>query len=300
MKLLSFEITPLSDFGSFPKGDMLFSQMLAQSFWQRENTFANYLGEKPKLIVSDMMPLGYFYKPTLPFSYFDKLSKKERKKSLDRKEFKKKAFIKYDDLESGELYKCKEINFYKKITQGKNSINRLTFTTSEGDFAPYKEEQISFCSKLWIFLLVDKSIELKAIELLKNVGKFGFGKNSSTGKGQFELKPIKNPFKLKSSDYFMSISPMILNQDENIKSCFYEPFTKFGKFHMANESKNTFKKPLLLAKSSAVLEQIKGTNSFYYGSSIDNSSVQDKKSFVQGFSIKIPITIKEKQWLNTK
>lgn len=300
MKLLSFEITPLADFGSFPKGDMLFSQMLAQSFWQRDITFANYLEEQPKLIVSDMMPLGYFYKPTLPFSYFNKLSKKEKDIFLDRKDFKKKTFIKYDYLENGELYKCEEIKFYKKITQGKNSINRLTFTTSEGDFAPYKEEQISFCSKLWIFLLVDKSIELKAIELLKSVGEFGFGKNSSTGKGQFEVKQIKNPFNLKSSDYFMSISPMILNQDENIKSCFYEPFTKFGKFHISNESKNTFKRPLLLAQSSAVLEQLKKIDTFYYGSSIDNSSIQDKKSFVQGFSIKIPINIKEKQWLDIK
>ena len=54
MELLTLKVTPLSHFGTLPKGDTIFGQIVAYLFLNKDTTFENYLNEKPKLIVSDL------------------------------------------------------------------------------------------------------------------------------------------------------------------------------------------------------------------------------------------------------
>jgi len=284
MQLKTLKIKPQSAFGTYPKGDTLFGQIVSFLYLNgKSSVIENYLNEEPKFIVSDMMPFGYVYKPSLPIKCF---------KTEDKKELRKRTFISLKDLQEGNLtlQSCKKIIFYKKIDVIKNSINRTTFTTDSKGFALYAVNEIEFYKALWIFVLVDDKIEGLIIDTIQEIGKFGFSKDANIGKGRFDVEVVDEKINFNiDSHFYMSISPTILN-DENIEDIWYEPFTRFGKFGLDRAFNNAFKKPILMANSSAVVKM--KNNKKYFGNSINNG-FGNKRSFLQGYSIAIPINFKD-------
>ena len=281
MELLTIKIIPKSAFVTIPKGDTLFGQILSYLFLKNDKTFKNYLNEKPKLIVSDMMPFGYVYKPTLPLKYFN---------TDDKKLLRKKEFISIKDLQNGNLQNCQKIKYKIENVVVKNHIDRTTFSTSKDDFAPYNTTEITYLKDLWIFIMVETCIKDKIINTIEDIGKFGFGKEANVGKGIFDIELISNHIQDITSNYYMSISPTIL-QDNKFEKCFYEPFTRFGKFGLGESSYTAFKKPVLLADSGAVVKT--KLNEQYFGNTINNG-YKDKPSFIQGYSTAIPFQLNEK------
>jgi CRISPR-associated protein Csm4 len=290
MELLTLQIIPLSHFGTIPKGDTIFGQIVAYFFLNKDNTFENYLDEEPKLIVSDMMPYGYVHKPNLPLKCF----KNSNYEGVDKKEIRKKKFISLKNLQKGDLHLCEKVDFFDEFVTIKNSINRTTFTTDGDNFAPYGINEAIFHKKLWLFILVESTIKDKVLETLSQIGKFGFGKDGNLGKGNFEIKPIETPVQKNDSNYVLSISPIIL-QDTNIAHSWYEPFTRFGKYGLNNAHTNAFKKPTLMADSATVA--ILKNPKLYFGSCLNNG-VENKPSFLQGYSIAIPFKLKDISCLN--
>ena len=55
-----------------------------------------------------------------------------------------------------------------------------------------------------------------------------------------------------------------MKNNQNIKNCYYEPFTRFGK-HSSGIDVNPFKKPILLANTSAVISFESEYSKFYMG-----------------------------------
>lgn len=290
MELLTIKIKPLSTFATIPKGDTLFGQILSYLFLKNDKTFADYLYEEPKLIVSDMMPFGYVYKPHLPLDCFANGSHE-----VDKKELRRREFITIENLQNGNLHLCEKVDFQTKNSVVKNSINRTTFTTDGADFAPYGNQEIAYSRELWMFVLVDEQIKDKILQTIQDIGKFGFGKEANTGKGNFEIKVIQTPIKELKTGYYMSLSPTILD-GQSFKNSWYEPFTRFGKFGLHHAYENAFKKPVLMANSGAVISSDKPLR--YFGKAINNGNI--KPSFLQGYSIALPITIKDEKCLNTK
>jgi CRISPR-associated protein Csm4 len=291
MEFLTFKITPYSAFATVPKGDTLFGQIVSYLFLEGDMTFENYLSESPKLIVSDMMPFGYLYKPTLPLACF----KDESGVEIDKKELRKRDYISVENLQNGNLDLCEKIEFEMNFSTVKNSIDRTSFSTGKDDFAPYSTIERVYFRELWMFMLVDSAIKDKIIDTLIKIGEFGFGKEANQGKGHFGITSIDNPVAKKKSSYYMSLSPTILQQG-NFTRSWYEPFTRFGKYGLHNAHTNAFKKPVLMAQSGAVVcikEEIE-----YFGRSIDNSISEGKPSFIQGRSIAIPIMLKDEKCLN--
>jgi len=289
MELLTLKITPLSSFATIPKGDTIFGQILSYLFFKRDATFANYLTDEPKLIVSDMMPLGYVYRPNLPLKCFQ-----SKDKPIDKKLLKKQKFISLENVQNAQLHLCEEVQYKSEDSIVKNSINRLSFTTNGDSFAPYGSEEINFSKELWMFVLVEPSIKEKILTVIEEIGMFGFGKEANLGKGHFSIQPIDQSFAQFETSYYMSISPVLIN-NQPFENIWYEPFTRFGKFGLAQAHKNAFKKPLLMADSASV---IKATlNKPYFGASIDNG-YEGQPSFVQGYSMAVPITIKDEKCLN--
>jgi CRISPR-associated protein Csm4 len=283
MKLITLKITPKSNFVTPPKGDTLFGQIVSLLYQDGCNIFDGYLDNDPKFIVSDMMPYDYVYKPNLPLAYFN---------TEDKKEIRKRGFIKLTDLQKGNLSldSCKKVDYFDEVISVKNSINRRTFTTDDENFAPYGTIEREIKKYMWIFILVQEDIEKQIIETIKRVGMYGFGKEANIGKGQFEINQIDNPFDFNvDTKYFMSISPTIL-KDTNIQNSWYEPFTRFGKYGLNNAHSNAFKKPTLMADSAAVVQLKKPKK--YFGSCNDNG-IKNKPSFVQGYSISIPVGLKD-------
>jgi len=290
MELLTIKIKPLSAFASIPKGDTIFGQILSYLFLKGDKSFENYLHEKPKLIVSDMMPLGYVYRPTLPLDCF-----KEDTKEIDKKVLRKQEFITVEDLQNGNLHLCQKVNFQIKSSVIKNSINRTTFTTDGDSFAPYGNLETTYFKELWMFVLVDSTIKEKIFQTIQEIGKYGFGKEANTGKGVFEAELIQTPIKNITSNYYMSLSPTIL-EGQNLQNIWYEPFTRFGKFGLDNAYENAFKKPVLMANSSAVIKSNQKLK--YFGKAVNNGNI--KPSFLQGYSIALPIKIKDEKCLDIK
>ena len=72
-----------------------------------------------------------------------------------------------------------------------NSINRLTGTTGESDFAPYSQDVFFYYpeTKLALFALIDETATDigKVANALENIGKSGFGRDASIGMGRFEV-----------------------------------------------------------------------------------------------------------------
>jgi len=279
MKLIKVKITPHSSFVTFPKGDTLFGHFAYHSFLKGEKTFENYISEKPKIIFSDILPDGYLYKPTLPLKAFG-LDESEKKA------FRKKAWITVDTLQDGNLIKAKEFSFYKKEIKVRNSLNRVSFSTDDsGEFAPFSLEELSFIYQPVIYVMFDKNSfsQEQIIKQLNFIGKVGFGKKGSIGKGHFSAK-LDEAFKgfdEVESNYYLTLSPTILNKQPNIQKAYYNTFNRFGKSH---SSQTPFKKPLLMAESGAVVKLDKSEP--YIGRGVENGINQ--QSLVQGYSIVVP------------
>ena len=279
MKLIKVKITPHSSFVTFPKGDTIFGHFAYHSFLKGKETFKNYVDEKPKIIFSDILPDGYLYKPTLPLKAFG-LDESEKKA------FRKKAWIRVDTLQDGNLIEAKELSFYKKEIKVRNSLNRVSFSTDDsGEFAPFSLEELSFTYQPVIYVMFDEETftQKKVLERLNVIGKVGFGKKGSIGKGHFSAK-LDEAFKgfdEVESNYYLTLSPTILNKQPNIQKAYYNTFNRFGKSH---SSQTPFKKPLLMADSGAVVKLEKPE--LYIGRGVDNGI--NKQSFVQGYSIVVP------------
>jgi CRISPR-associated protein Csm4 len=284
MKLIKLKITPLSSFATFPKGDTLFGHFAYLSFFKNENIFEKYATEKkPKIIFSDILPDNHLYKPTLPLDAFGVDESK-------KKEFRKKSWISYENLNKGALKEAVELTFMKKKFNVRNTLNRVSFTTdSSGMFAPYGLEESTFVYQPVIYVMFDDTFTDKEIEKRVNeIGKNGFGKKGSIGKGYFKAK-IDKSFegfqKIKTENcYMMTLSPTLLHKSKELiadEEVYYNTFNRFGKYH---SSSTPFKKPLLMADSGAVVK-LKSYKQ-YIGGGIDNGI--GRQSLVQGFSILVP------------
>ena len=264
MKLYCLTITPLSSFLTIPKGDVLYGQIL--SFLSFKEDIEEF---KDSFVVSDMMPFNYFYKPNLPLEYFNE---------EDKKKLRKKRFINLKSLQKDLV--PEKVYFDKKNIVIKNSINRLTFTTSNG-FDPFSIEEINY-TKIWMFLMCEedkKDILLKTIE---KIGVYGFGKKSSIGKGQFRIDEVKEfEFNDIETTTYLAISPFV---KENNDKVYYEPYVKFGKYGL-NRSKNPFKKPVILCDSGSVIKL--NSKKKVYGKIIENGSIE--KSYTQAKTILVPM-----------
>jgi CRISPR-associated protein Csm4 len=278
MKLIKVKITPYSSFVTFPKGDTIFGHFAYHSFLKGEEYFKNYTDEEPKIIFSDILPDGYLYKPTLPLSAFGV-------DESEKKEFRKKSWIAIEPLKGGELIKAEAITFYKSEVKVRNSLNRVTFSTGGEGFDPFSIEELIFTYQPVIYVLFDTEIfnEKEIEDRLNLIGNSGFGKKGSIGKGHFSAK-VEGEFKAfdeVTSEYYLTLSPTILNKQPHIEKAYYNTFNRFGKSH---SSRTPFKKPLLMAESGAVikLEEKRA----YIGRGIDNGI--GNQSLVQGYSIVVP------------
>lgn len=293
MNLVALKITPRSAFSTIPKGDTLFGQILSYLFLKGDTTFANYLNEEPRLVVSDMMPLGYLYKPNLPLQCFKFPQSMEE--SVDKKSLRKKRFIRPNTLQLGNLYECEDVETTKNTTTVHNKINRITFSTDGADFAPYTALETLYFKELWLLILVDAALESTIIDTIREIGNFGFGNDANLGKGQFDLEAIEHALSLEPTGYYMSLSPTLL-YNQHFEHLWYEPFTRFGKYGLQHAHHNAFKPPVLMADSAAVVKSSKSLE--YFGSALDNGNSDTKPSFLQGYSIALPIVIKDEACLN--
>ncbi len=289
MKLYKTTFNPISNFATSLKGDTLFGQIC----WAIRYTFGNDKLESllstyetsPFLVVSDGFAKGYVPKPSLPSNLLGENNDL-------KKENRKKVWLKLEELQNGDFLKALKdedvLNINKTTIVVKNSLNYKTFSTDDsGVFSPYGESETIISPRDIYFLIDINTFSLEELkQTIKTLSLMGYGKNTSIGKGFFEFDDFEEMELMNSSKTFMTLSPVILN-NQNIKNCYYEPFTRFGK-HSSGIDVNPFKKPILLANTSAVISFESEYSKFYMGKAIKGHS-SDEKTVHQGYSIIIPI-----------
>jgi len=340
MKTFEIIIKPISGFATPLKGDTIFGHICWQAFYNEElfgisiDKLLDDYDTNPFLIVSSAFPkIGNAYalkRPDMPLDMLFECERYDEREIISkRKKLKNKKWMYLDknttlkSLRSDKLYlndsellerlvtvsdKITQKHLTKRdikfivtdFTQPHNSINRLTGTTGEGQFAPYSVDQRVYIPEieLAIFLGIREDIKIKSVvEALNRIGKFGFGKDASTGLGKFEVISYEEiNLKLIGSDQpnsLYTLSPCVLKIDP-IKEIYFSPFIRFGRHgDILAKSGNPFKNPVIMADEGAVVVPAdeKLFNKNYIGMAIRGVSKIEPKAVVQGYSLYVPVKL---------
>jgi CRISPR-associated protein Csm4 len=279
-----FTIRPLSPFGTPLAGDSLFGQLCWALALRRgkeglEKALAGYDSGMPFAVVSDGFPSGLLPRPTLPAELVEsgpsdpKLRKQIRnlkwlpssQANLPVRDWVQKAVV----GDAGML-----------AARTQNTINRHTGTTGRGIFAPRQVEQIVFKpeTRLDIHTVHDpahvSTDELQG--LLTDIGLSGFGRDASTGLGKFEVECVNS--KPAPGDFLhaMTLAPCAPDAstlDET--GCWWQPVTRFGRHGSTaalGAGGGPFKRPVLLARTGAVLKWHSVQSSLFHGTGLGGAS----------------------------
>lgn len=287
--------------------------------------------EEPFLIFSSAFPRlnkgrqGWAVKrPDLPLHFLESGRGSRREQMQAEKELKKKQWIRLNIWGGLSLYQAEYLpdsevfenyngsssprltvgqeneGFSLSVIRAHNTINRLTGTTGEAPFTPYASEVIVYPPglELAVFALLDTkatSIE-RVVEGLSNIGRFGFGRDASTGLGRFavgEPRPLPDPG-LADAGALYTLAPSVPAPSE-FENIWFAPFVRLGKHGDRYAlSGNPFKNPVVMADEGAVLVTTRGSTwneRPYVGRSIHNVSLSDTKTVVQGYSPVIPLAM---------
>lgn len=306
-KLYSFIISPKGAFITLLKGDTIFGHFCWQCVYDDsilscsfDDFLKDYNNGEPQIIFSSAVPYCtdenkfIFRKPFVGASSIPEKVDSEYIKS--RKSAKKKVFFNVDkDLKlvpTANDYK--ELSLFIPETSYHNKINRDTFTTGSDGFAPYAIEKLNIKENInfSIFVLVDEEkIKKESIEkALKNIGKFGFGKDASVGMGKFEVVSVIDlEIPDLSNKMYYTLSPCVIEKFDDIKSLSYQTFVRFGKHgDVAATNGNPFKNPILMFDENAIIETKVPLKKPFIGMGLKNISNQIKTSVAQGYSIVLP------------
>jgi CRISPR-associated protein Csm4 len=183
-------------------------------------------------------------------------------------------------------------------SQSHNTINRLSRSTGRGPFAPYTVDCFHYMpgTRLAVFVVIDEDftdIE-RIIEGLRGIGRFGFGRDASTGKGRFavlEWRQSAAPDFSTGACY--TLAPCVPAAGAAERS-FFTPFTRFGKHgDRLAVSRNPFKNPVVMADEGAVFFLDEQTMPFSacIGSAVGGVSKIQPDTVVQGYAPCLPINL---------
>lgn len=228
-----------------------------------------------------------------------------------------KDVIKYKDVLNDDKFfkeiieKIKNDNEYKKNNKDvknvqteyilRNTINRLTCTTlQKGGLFSVRNTFYNENYKINIFIKTDLLSADKIKEIFVSLGKYGFGADASTGKGQFEFEQILENDINEPEDYnfILNLSSYIPDGDEvNLYDSYYELFVKRGKLGgeyacgVNGEEQSFFKVPLIMIKEGSLLKINKKKK--IYGKLVDKVN-NAKEEIVQcgiAFDIKLKLDL---------
>lgn len=262
--------TPL---GTPLTGDTLFGQMCWALRALRGNDMLvrhleGYTAGAPWLVISDGFPAGYLPKPALP-QHFEPLSDPVARKAAKRKHWIPAAVV-LSGVQGVSLNALlgsavdDSVAYAKPpvaATQAHNTLNRLTGTTGEGEFAPYTTPAIFHApgQRIDLYLVLDdaRTTAAEVSELLSWIGASGFGRDASAGLGKFTLEGI-DPVECAlpgGANAYWTLAPCSPGSGHFDRSrSYWRVLTRFGRHgNLHALGTNPFKTPILMANTGAVL-----------------------------------------------
>ena len=190
-------------------------------------------------------------------------------------------------------------HFCAGFKQMHNTIDRTTGTTGEGAFAPFEESAMCFLPgvRLAVFVLIEaEATDIERVtEALRRIGRWGYGKNASTGLGRFRVEQWRkcSPPPLKKTHGCYTLGPCVPAQGQ-FREFYYTPFVRFGRHgDRLAHAQNPFKNPVLMADDGAVGlpadPQVAAKP--YVGRAVLGTSKALDTAIAQGYSIYLPIAL---------
>lgn len=317
MNIYRLTIKPLSAFDTPLMGDTLFGQLcwaIAYRFGDEylDQLLQGYTEQQPFMVVSNAFPHGYIPLPTLPSAFWAEWKDQRIDRELERKKLKKLAYFPVKDYaekvncwqEIAYHHQPKHEDFYQQeYLQFHNTINRTTQTTGLGQFAPFTSLQFAYSETtlldLYIVLDEERFSTAQLLQVLQDIGQFGFGRDASTGMGKFEVIAEKETilqeisFKNKKANAYLTLAnaaPQRLDLDKN--QSFYQVTTRFGRHGGSLAlATNPFKKPIILAKAGAVFRPLNWQERLFLGNGLKQVSFSQSQAVHQGYAPVIPVKL---------
>ena len=291
----------------------------------KERPFAVFSSAYPKF---EKETVGYLFKrPDLPLSrLFPGHGETREERYRNMKERKKQKWMLLDqslriDLKTVSLLNDKAVvgealsvatdearrvidsspagTFLTPFLHPHNTINRVTGTTGTGEFAPYSVEGRYYLpeTELAVFVLVDEDMTSidNIIEGLDRIGRFGFGKDASTGMGRFEIvdKDELSIPRIGDADACYTLAPCVPDRFEVV---YFTPFVRYGKHgDSLAGGENPFKNPVIMADEGAVCfpEEKSAFDKPYIGRAVFNLSKAQPGAVAQGYAPYLPMKLEQ-------
>ena len=297
---IKMTIEPVTAFATPLLGEILFGQLCwairqAQSDAELTELLDGYCQGSAFAVISDAFPSGYLPLPSLPNTYWQ-----EEDESL-RKDIKARHWIglsetsralktwrhvakKDSELEKDHFARVSDVRTH-------NSIHRTTLTTGNSPaFAPFNVTQTWFAphTLLDIYAVIDSSrFSLEHFkEAFIQIGQTGYGQDASSGLGKFVVKTFSEVPSNPTAQHYMTLASCSpVGMSVLSEQCFYKIKTHFGRHGevLANYPV-PFKKPILLAQSSAVITLEKPQAIDYFGQGIAGISHVQPAAVHQGYT----------------
>lgn len=256
--------TPL---GTPLAGDTLFGQICwalreAKGAAELAKRLEGYTRGQPWLVVSDGFPAGHLPKPTLP-QHFE-----PAREPQERKAAKNNRWIPLDAtglplprlLDAARDDEAAYGKAPRSGMQSHNTLNRLTGTTGEGEFAPYALPQTFYRAgqriDLWLLLDEDRTATDEVRGLIEAIGASGFGRDASIGLGKFTVESFQpdQPVAPEGANAHWTLAPCApQGQGFDGRQSFWRVHTRFGRHGNAHAlAANPFKAPIIMASTGAV------------------------------------------------
>lgn len=308
---ISLKIIPLSPFATKPSSDSFFGQicyMLFLNGYNLDDILCDY-ENNPFLVVSDFFPMGHITAPPMPLKPSGEINVFNLAK---RKTLKKKNQLNIEELLKNQQLIINENGLINETVEDTNSIihtnyitrasiNRELGSTTKGKTASYSSIEYEYSAKnsefyFQVYIYVKPEHEDKVIQAIKDIGKAGYGKKASIGRGYYEVK-VENSVTINTEGcngiLFLS-NTVISSFNKYCEKIYYTPVTRYGKHGLLTSSHHPFKKPFVMALNGALAFNIADDIFIkpYIGMAVTDIS-HNKNTKTQGYGLYLPLKIKE-------
>ena len=309
MKTLIFTLRPLADFGTPLAGDTLFGQLCWALAWRHggaalDEALAGYTEGRPFAVLSDAFPAGLLPRPALP----DDVAGLPRADPAVRKALRRRRWLPADG--AGQtlrdwLRTAVDVPDGRPAVRTQNTIDRLTGTTGRGIFAPRQVDLTAFepGMRLELHAVHDPQRMPADIlrELLQDIGTVGFGRDASTGLGKFEVVSSREQTPGTATRHAMTLAPCAPEPAAlDPAGCWWLPLTRFGRHGSTaalGGGGGPFKRPILLARTAAVLRWREPCTAPFHGRGLGGAAVPLSAvipgTVHQGYAPLLPIVLEE-------
>jgi CRISPR-associated protein Csm4 len=304
MKGTRFRIRPLTPFGTPLAGDTLFGHLcwaLALRLGRDalERLLEGYTEGRPYAVVSDAFPAGLLPRPAMPEAESGLAADPARRKALRRLRW-LPADAPRPTLAAW-LAGAVAGPAVAETVRTQNTIHRWTGTTGSGPFAPRQSAQTEFApgTLLDLHMLHDPGRLDAALlrQALDDIGRGGYGRDASTGLGKFEIADVADRPEPPPTRRAMTLAPCAPSPAGlDTDACRWLPMTHFGRHGgtaALGGGGGPFKRPVLLARTGAVLVWREAAPRAFHGSGLGGArnplSAVIPGTVMQGYAPLVPL-----------